>query len=70
MNMSFWKTGKILWYDRISEEGLVVDQENNTFYLHKAAILEKNLQLHDNSKVKFTLYNNGYLFQIDKIKAS
>ena len=66
--MSAWKAGRVLWYDQISEEGLVIDTDGNTFYVNKAASVENTAHLKDNSKVKFTVYDNGYISQIDNIK--
>ncbi|MSP19897.1 MAG: hypothetical protein EXR74_10055 [Bdellovibrionales bacterium] len=74
--MSAWKAGKMLWFDSVAGEGLVIDDFGKTHYVHEAAI-EKSKKtknnssqptIADNSKVKFTLYSNGYLSQVDRIK--
>ena len=72
--MSAWKAGKVLWFDQVAGEGLVIAEDGSTFYVHEAAIVDKSSKakahpkLKDDSAVKFTVYDNGYLVQIDKIR--
>lgn len=72
--MSAWKAGKVLWFDQMVGEGLIIDDFGHTYYVHESAIVGSNLKketglkLKDNSKVKFTIYENGFLSQIDKIR--
>jgi len=73
--MSAWKAGKILWFDDLTGEGLVIDSAGKTYYVHEAAIVKNrpsqkksSVTLPANSQVKFTLYSNGYISQVDRIK--
>lgn len=73
--MSAWKAGKVLWFDRETGEGVVVDREGRSFYLNEGALKanrkksrNKKEALKENVEVKFTTYQNAYLVQIDKIR--
>jgi len=70
--MAAWKAGKVLWFDKVAGEGLVVDEKGTPYYVHQGAIQKsknkKPSKLKDNARVKFTIYENAYLTQVDKIK--
>lgn len=62
------KSGKIKWFDRDKGEGELIDiKTNTTFYFHYTAI-PKNKTVEKNQTVKFSLYENLYMSQVDKIK--
>lgn len=75
--MSAWKAGKILWFDEVTGEGVVVDDQGTPHYLHQSAVddLVKTKKgkasaqkVKENLRVKFTVYQNAYQSQVDKIK--
>ncbi len=75
--MPAWIAGKVLWFDRVVGEGLVIDEKGNTYFLHEAAFNSTTTKKHskktasaptDNSRVKFTVYSNGFTSQVDRIK--
>lgn len=66
-----WKMGKVLWFDNNTGEGILIDKEGNSFYVHEGAINSKRPVkdlLKEDAKVKFTTYENSYLIQVDKVK--
>lgn len=67
-----WKHGKILWFDDLSGDGMVIDQDGNDFYFHWSAIYtetpDKRRKVKENKKVKFTVYDDGYSTQADKVR--
>lgn len=69
--MSAWKAGEVQWFDTMSGEGMIIDKEDGTsYYVHYSAIDSnaKFKKLEKGKKVKFTLYENLYMKQVDKIK--
>jgi cold shock CspA family protein len=74
--MPAWKAGKVLWFDTVAGEGVVIDKNGKSFYVHEGAIrrtagkTKKHTTpvLKENSNVRFTTYKNSYLIQIDRIK--
>jgi hypothetical protein len=62
------KTGRILWFDGL--EGLVVDDQGKSYYMHKSTLPETSLYPESltNRKIRFYLYENAYSVQIDKIE--
>lgn len=74
--MPAWKAGKVLWFDSLAGEGVIVDKDGKSFYVHEGAIRRKSgktkkqapLALKENSNVRFTTYENSYLIQVDRIQ--
>lgn len=74
--MGAWKAGRVLWFDPISGEGLVVDDSGISYYVHHSAISTKsNTQndskktfLKEDSKVEFTIYTNSFSTQVEKVR--
>lgn len=72
MAHSGWQKGKILWFDDLSGDGMVANEAGENLYFHYTAIQHPKRTkkpIHNNKKVKFTLYENGYMRQVDKIIA-
>lgn len=67
---SGWKKGKVLWFDDLAGEGMVLDEAGNNLYFHHTAIKneKQKMKLAEDALVKFTIYENGYLRQIDQLK--
>ena len=68
--MSDWKDGKVQWFDIDKGEGMIVDKEDgSTYYFHYSAIVskEKFKKLDKGREVKFQLYENLYMKQVDKV---
>lgn len=74
--MSAWKAGKVLWFDDLAGEGVIVDKQGNSYYVNQGSLSRKSrnpknkkeVVLKDNAKVEFTTYQNAYLVQVDKVK--
>ena len=69
--MSAWKAGKVQWFDDLTGEGMITDTgDGNTYYVHYSAIESKKKRktLKKGGKVKFKLYINRYLKQVDKVQ--
>jgi len=69
-NRTIWKTGKVHWFDNSSGEGMVIDSKDGTsYYFHYSSIESKEefKKIEKGSDVKFTLYENLYMKQVDKI---
>lgn len=68
--MSAWKAGKVQWFDLEKGEGMVIDKDDgSSYYFHYSAIQtkEKFKKVEKGSDVKFQLYENLYMKQVDKI---
>jgi cold shock CspA family protein len=73
--MAAWKAGKVLWFDKLSGEGMVVDAKGTTYYVHYTAIdkapkQKKRKNLASDGKVEFKVYENSYIRQIEKFERS
>ncbi len=69
--MTKWKLGSVLWFDKNSGEGIIVDSKDGaSYYVHYSAIKSKQefKTLEKGKKVKFQLYENLYMKQVDKVK--
>ena len=69
--MSGWKAGEVQWFDENSGEGMIIDKEDGTsYYVHYSAIRSKKKfkKLEKGSEVKFQLYENLYMKQVDKVE--
>ncbi len=69
--MSAWKAGEVQWFDEDSGEGMIVDKEDGiSYYVHYSAIESKQKfkKLAKGTEVKFQLYENLYMKQVDKVK--
>jgi len=68
--MSAWKAGKVQWFDLEKGEGMIIDKEDGTsYYFHYSAIESKQKfkKLDKGRDVKFQLYENLYMKQVDKV---
>ena len=69
--MSAWKAGEVQWFDENSGEGMIIDKEDGTsYYVHYSAIESKKKfkKLERGAEVKFQLYENLYMKQVDKVR--
>lgn len=69
--MSAWKAGEVQWFDENSGEGMIIDKEDGTsYYVHYSAIQSKSKfkKLEKGREVKFRLYENLYMKQVDEVK--
>lgn len=69
--MSAWKAGEVQWFDENSGEGMIIDKEDGTsYYVHYSAIRSKQKfkKLEKGKEVKFRLYENLYMKQVDEVK--
>lgn len=68
--MSAWKAGEVQWFDDNSGEGMIIDKEDGTsYYVHYSAIQSntKFKKLEKGREVKFRLYENLYMKQVDEV---
>ena len=65
-----WKIGKVRWFNDLKGEGLIRDEEGNSFYIHYSAIESKKRwkTLKKNRKVRFQLLEDSHLAQILRLK--
>lgn len=69
--MSAWKAGEVQWFDENSGEGMIIDKEDgSSYYVHYSAIQSSASyrRLEKGKEVKFQLYENLYMKQVDKVK--
>ncbi len=69
--MSAWKAGEVQWFDENTGEGMIIDKEDGTsYYVHYSAIQsnKKFKKLEKGKDVKYQLYENLYMKQVDKVK--
>lgn len=69
--MSAWKAGEVQWFDENSGEGMIIDKEDgSSYYVHYSAIQSKTKfkKLEKGKEVKFKLYENLYMKQVDEVK--
>ena len=65
-----WKDGTVQWFDLEKGEGMIIDREDGTsYYVHYSAIdsEQKFKKLEKGREVKFQLYENLYMKQVDKV---
>ena len=70
--MSDLKEGIVHWFDDNEGEGSVIESRSgDSFYFHYSAIDSKDKfkKLNAGQKVKFKIYENRYMKQVDFIKA-
>jgi cold shock CspA family protein len=68
--MSAWRDGKVQWFDLEKGEGMIIDKEDgSSYYVHYSAIKskEKLKKLNKGRNVKFQLYENLYMKQVNRI---
>lgn len=68
--MSAWKDGKVQWFDLEKGEGMIIDKEDgSSYYFHYSAIESKQKfkKLEKGREVRFQLYENLYMKQVDKV---
>lgn len=65
-----WKLGKVRWFNDLKGEGLIRDEEGNSFYIHYSAIESKKRwkTLKKNGNVRFQLLEDPHFTQILKLK--
>jgi len=62
--------GTVQWFDNDKGEGMCLSSDSISYYFHYSAIQsdDKFKTLSRGDKVNFSLYENLYMKQIDKIK--
>lgn len=68
--MSAWKNGRVQWFDLERGEGMIIDKEDgSSYYFHYSAIQSKDKfkKVEKGRQVKFKLYENLYMKQVDKL---
>ena len=65
-----WVEGKVRWFDDLRGEGLVRDEEGNSYFVHYSTIIsdKKRKTLKKDKKVKFKLIEDSHFTHVDKIK--
>jgi cold shock CspA family protein len=65
-----WQFGTVRWFDDLKGEGLIRDQNGNSFYVHYSAIEtdKKRKSLKKGTEVKFKLLEDSHYTQVDKVK--
>lgn len=76
--MSKWQKGQVQWFDELSGEGMVLDDQGESLYVHWSTIVPKNAKsrstlnarknLRPGKKVKFQVYENFYSKRIEKVQ--
>jgi cold shock CspA family protein len=65
-----WQLGTVRWFDDLKGEGLIRDENGNSFYVHYSAIEtdKKRKSLKKGKEVKFQLLEDSHFTQVDKVK--
>lgn len=65
-----WKEGKVRWFDDLKGEGLIRDEEGNSYFVHYSTINsnENRRTLKRNKKVKFKLLEESHFTYVSDIK--
>ena len=65
-----WKLGKVRWFNDLKGEGLVRDEEGNSFYVHYSVIESKKCRktLKKNRKVRFQIMEDTGFDQVLRLK--
>lgn len=77
--MAEWQKGKVEWFDETSGEGLLVEESTGkSYYVHYSAIQNENRSktlttgnrrnLKEGATVKFKVYKNYYLEQVEAVR--
>lgn len=78
--MAQWKRGYVQWFDKLSGEGVVVDNDGQSYYVHYSTIVPKQAQtqtlakaksrrnLDAGEEVKFQVYENLYSTRVLKVQ--
>lgn len=65
------RKGKVAWFDKSSGQGMILDTKSNkTYFVHYSAIdsSEDIKTLSKGDSVRFKLYTNLYMSQVDYVK--
>lgn len=65
---NIWHKAKILFFDKSSGEGIVIDENDNHIFVHHTALLCKPEELTSDKKILIKIYENGYLRQVERLK--
>lgn len=65
-----WQLGTVRWFDDLKGEGLIRDENGNSFYVHYSAIEtnKKRKSLKKGREVKFQLLEDSHFTQVDRVK--
>lgn len=65
-----WLSGKVVWFDYLSGEGMVTTEHGEIFYVHYSAIEsnQKRKSLKKGQDVKFKVFVDIHFSQVEKIK--
>lgn|GEM_PF-953524 len=75
-NIASWQKGYVHWFDESSGEGIVVGDDDESYYVHYSTIVAKAAQtatkpwrnLDAGSRVKFQIYENLYSKRVWKVE--
>ena len=65
-----WQLGTVRWFDELKGEGVIRNENGESFYVHYSAI-ESNRNrksLKKGKEVKFQLLEDSHYTQVDKVK--
>lgn len=65
-----WQLGTVRWFDELKGEGVIRDENGNSFFVHYSAIEseKKRKTLKRGKEVKFQLLEDSHFIQVDKVK--
>lgn len=65
-----WQLGTVRWFDELKGEGVIRDENGNSFFVHYSAIEteKKRKNLKQGKEVKFQLLVDSHFTQVDRVK--
>jgi CspA family cold shock protein len=65
-----WQLGTVRWFDELKGEGVIRDENGNSFFVHYSAIEteKKRKNLKQGKEVKFQLLEDSHFTQVDRVK--
>ena len=67
---SNWILGTVQWFDELSGEGMILDNNSKiSYYVHYSAIIsnDERRTLNQGCSVRYRLYENLYSKQVDRV---
>ena len=67
---ALWYSGTVRWFDDLKGEGVVRDEDGNSYFVHYSAIEsdKKRKTLKKGKEVKFRLLEESHYFQVETVK--
>jgi len=67
-----WQNGVVHWFDEMTGEGLIKDQNGKSYYVHYSAIESSNKwrNLQDEQKIRFKLVTSANGSQVSHVKVA